>query len=255
MRALFLGMSLLISVQVLGQQNVPQYDQPQRHASTQSYVKKVVVSDSATAAPPIRAFDKKSLEQFAADKDYNYGHDVKATLSLWERFKAWLISRLFLLLFDENASTFWLVLRYTLSAAVVGLLVYMIYKNQWRTLFLGSKKEKQSTLDYVVETDNIHAISFEEEIRKAIAAQMYGRATRLYYLQTLKILNDKGLIDWKKEKTNQDYIQEFKLKKTNSSDLQQLTQTFEYAYYGDFPINADTFADIEQYFKAFSKTL
>ncbi|WP_177199948.1 DUF4129 domain-containing protein [Flexibacter flexilis] len=226
---------------------------PQDTAVSQSAVKEAVALD--TAAAPVRTFDKKTLEPYAADKDYNYGHDVVEVPTLWERFKAWLLSRLLLLLFDKNAGTFWLVLRYTLAVSVVLLFAYMIYKNQWRTLFLGGKKSKDKALDYTVERDNIHAIAFEEEIRKAIAAQMYGRATRLYYLQTLKTLNDKGLIDWKKEKTNQDYLQEFKLKKPNSVDFQQLTQTFEYAYYGDFPIDATTFESIQEHFKTFSGTL
>ncbi len=103
-------------------------------------------------------------------------------------------------------------------------------------------------------TENIFDIRFDSEIDKAIAAKDFRLAIRLLYLQLLKELSGKQLIQYKQEKTNSDYV----LQLYGSSyykEFFKLTRSFEYSWYGQFVITEQTFRTIRNDFSLFKKNL
>ena len=66
----------------------------------------------------------------------------------------------------------------------------------------------------------------------------------------LKKLADQDLINWKPGKTNHEYQQELESKEIRPS-FGDLSYYFEYAWYGDFPINENMFAQAKAIFKDF----
>ena len=61
------------------------------------------------------------------------------------------------------------------------------------------------------------------------------------------------MIDWQENKTNQEYIKEIE-NKTIAKEFQSLTAVFDYVWYGDFPINEESFSFVHKRFEHF-KTL
>ena len=109
-------------------------------------------------------------------------------------------------------------------------------------------------MPYEVLNENIHEIDYQKELARLVADGKYRLAVRLLYLQTLKKLSDKDIIDWKLEKTNYNYLMEIN-EPTIKAEFGQLTHQFDYIWYGDFPVDKLQFEPINQSFSHFNAEL
>lgn len=214
---------------------------------------------SVTTVPTLsqarpRTFNPDKLNDYANDSDYQY--DLKQPddrLSWWERFKEWL-REIFRQMFDSvpgGEDTRDIIL-YIIAGALLVFAILKFIGADPRGLF-GRKAASAELPVEEVEAD-IHSISFEDMIAEAVRNQQYKRAVRLFYLKTLKQLSDREWIDWRPYKTNYEYIRELK-RNDLSGEFRQVTQLFEYIWYGDFPLNNNTFKDAENQFKNFEKLI
>lgn len=80
----------------------------------------------------------------------------------------------------------------------------------------------------------------------------YRLVVRLLYLKTLKQLSDRELIHWLPEKTNQAYVLEI-ADQAKQQEFAQLTTQFEYIWYGEFFIDKNSFAPIQESFHQFNQ--
>lgn len=95
----------------------------------------------------------------------------------------------------------------------------------------------------------LHETDLERFLRAALANGNYALAIRLYYLQTIKDLSERGAIKWAKEKTNRDYLREMR-NHTQHDAFRMATRTFERVWYGNDGLSADEFARMEPQFKS-----
>jgi len=95
----------------------------------------------------------------------------------------------------------------------------------------------------------IHETDLERFLREALAASNWPLAVRLYFLQTIKQLSEKGAIVWSKEKTNRDYLREMRSHRL-STQFRDATRQYERVWYGNQEISAADFARLEPEFKA-----
>jgi hypothetical protein len=103
-------------------------------------------------------------------------------------------------------------------------------------------------------SEDIFELDYNKQIDAAVRSQNYRLATRLMYLQTLKELADRELIQYKKEKTNSDYL--FQLSGTKYyKDFFRLTRDFEYTWYGDFQLNQEAFTIVQKNFTTFKQQM
>ena len=102
--------------------------------------------------------------------------------------------------------------------------------------------------------ENIFEIDYDAEIRKAVAGNDLRLAIRLHYLQLLKVLAQKGDIRYSPGSTNSDYVLQLHGKR-DGADFFQLTRTFEYSWYGQFPISNEAYSAIETRFSHFRSRL
>jgi Domain of unknown function (DUF4129) len=138
-----------------------------------------------------------------------------------------------------GAGAWWIIL--LLFLIVVGIILYSIgFKPS--TLFRKNSKNLQPEKenDEHFNEDHIDHIKFESELDKAIRIGNYRLAVRILYLESLKKLNDKQLIDWKINKTNWDYVREVNLPQLKG-DFRQITNSFDYVWYGNFPVDESIF--------------
>ncbi len=63
-----------------------------------------------------------------------------------------------------------------------------------------------------------------------------NHAARMYYMHTLRVLDEREAIVWTPRKTNQDYLAECRLTEVIPR-FARLTYLFDYAWYGDFPVD------------------
>ncbi|MGB4776560.1 MAG: hypothetical protein WBP45_15385 [Daejeonella sp.] len=221
-------------------------------------VKKTITLKTDTSKITIRKFDERAIKEYSRQKDFIYD-DVKnppGNESLWDRFWRWL-GRLFERWFGRSTGKPWNnpfsfeFVKYILIGAVTVLVIFIIIKLAGLDLKIFSKKSKSAEVPFYEALENIHIISFDDEIEKAIQNSNYRLAVRLLYLKTLKHLSDKNIIDWKPEKINQTYIAEIE----NEDKRQQfsiLTRQFEYVWYGEFFIDKENFNQINNSFHQFN---
>ena len=201
-----------------------------------------------SSAIEIRSFNNTAIKNFKSNRDFQYNRATEPPLSLWQRFWNWFWWKISQVLKTKaGRMTFWSLL----IVVAIYIVVYFVFKITGMSrdgIFGRSSKGLQN---YKVSQDNIHRISFEDEIEKALSNGNYRLATRLQYLQALKKLSDKGFIEWRINKTNSDYLAEVAGK--SFSDLfTTLTYDFEYTWYGENQVNREQFLEIKHQFQQFN---
>jgi hypothetical protein len=194
----------------------------------------------------IRLPDTAALHALQRDPAFDYKVDPEGE-SLWSKFMHWLL-KVFEVKKGTFAEDFWTgYLWYILFAALVGVILYIIFKNEIRGFFYRKRLISNSM---EVLNDDINAYDFDKDIKEAEATRNYRYAIRLFYLKNLKALNDQGLIEWKIEKTNADYFREI-----TNRDLQRIfgrcTYLFNWIWYGDFPVTEPEYREATGVFHTF----
>jgi hypothetical protein len=205
----------------------------------------------------VRVFNAAAIYKYRSSPEFNYDEKGKVSLSWWKRFWIWiweLIEKLFGGPSTSSGPSF-PFMEYLIVAIAVGLLIFVVVKMVGLNIAnIFNRKPKDIDIPYTESLENIHQITFEEEIEKALNQRNYRLAIRLLYLSTLKQLNDAQLIQWQIEKTNSAYLREL----TNAEQRQSfgvLTRQFEYVWYGDFPVDGPSFQNINTLFHDFKNML
>lgn len=201
----------------------------------------------------LRDFNKLRLEEARANPDYDYSIVRGSGTTLWQRIKNWFAEFFSRLFSNGNTGMIIQVIIYTL---IIGSAIFSILK------FIGAnpanllRNSKTQSFPYTVSEENIHEMDFEKEIGIAIDSHNYRLATRLIYLQALKLLSDLELIHWKPGKTNAEYFYELNAGILRSR-FSSLGHIFEYAWYGGFEIEKnimerarENFLDIKNQLKS-----
>ncbi len=207
-----------------------------------------------TSKIKVHAFNAVALDKYKKNPDFFYREaDAKTGLNWWQRFWNWfweLIAKLFGNSQPTAAPSF-SFLKYIIEAAAVVLLIFIIIKLAGLNISnIFNREATEIQVPYSESLENIHQITFDEEIEKALNQRNYRLAIRLLYLSTLKQLNDAHLIQWQLEKTNSAYLNEL----SDTAQRQSfgiLTRQFEYVWYGDFPVDGQSFQNINTLFHDF----
>jgi len=185
-------------------------------------------------------------------KDYQYGVEESQVLDTWwerllRRFFNW-FGNLFT---GVGNPTFWKTATYVFIASVIVYITLKLIGVNFSGLY---RKKDKNEIPYETLGENIHAIDFPDSIEKAITQKNYRLAVRLYYLKTLKELTDREMIDWRINKTNRSYV--YELNSPNlRPDFERITLQFEYAWYGNFPVDEEQFIVIKNQFLTFSNSV
>jgi hypothetical protein len=138
------------------------------------------------------------------------------------------------------------VLAVLVAIVVIGYGIYwMLQGPRNRALAQDGTEITLDNLD-----DYIHETDLERYLREALAAANWPLALRVYFLMCIKSLSDTGAIKWSKEKTNRDYLREMR-QHPLSANFRQLTFMYEKVWYGNQPLGADSFREMEAFFQKF----
>jgi hypothetical protein len=212
-------------------------------------VKEATVLKTDSSKLQIRNFNAASLNDYRQQRDFKYVENSTEGISLWDQFWRWFWYWIDNLLAGRVTGSITKLLFILLGAAAIVFMILKVMGMDVMQIFTG----KTSTIEipYQESLENIHEISFEEEIEKAVSSRNFRLAVRLLYLNCLKRLSDAGAIQWKADKTNLAYLHELK----NSEQQQKfglLTRQFEYVWYGDFKVDQEHFQQIRNSFQQFN---
>lgn len=194
----------------------------------------------------ITQFDKDKIETYKQQREFQY-ESISKELSLWDRFWMWFWRQIGNLLGNTIENP---ISRYFFIGLGVAVVAFILYKVIGADA-LFSKKSKKTALPYDVLSEDIHQIDYKAELARLVAEGKYRLAVRLLYLQSLKKLSDKDIIDWRPEKTNYNYLMEIS-EPDLKAEFARLTHQFDYIWYGDFPVDRVKFDPINQTFSHFN---
>lgn len=195
----------------------------------------------------------EAMERFLSNDDFNYDREPRDPETLIEKILRWLYG-IFRRLFPstESEATFWTWLFRAIAAAALVYVILKLAQSDIRSLFFPGAERKGSGFTEIDE--NIHEMNFDTLIEEAVAAANYRRAVRLLYLRSLKELADRGAIEWKRNRTNHDYLLELR-----DSPLRvpfaDATWLFENVWYGNVPVSEAVFRNIRETFVGLSSTI
>lgn len=191
-----------------------------------------------------RSFSEDQVQRLQSDPDLDYEQPPTVAESLWDRFWAW-VRYLMGKLFTGAVTTDWgrLIVYAIAMALLVAVVMLMLKVNAFKILYSG----RGAAQPYQVLDENIHEMDFDKLIQEATDRQDYRRGIRLLFLYALKLLSDRQLIHWESGKTNHEYVGELSNGALRNG-LNELSFYFDYAWYGNFAINSDTFGKAQNTF-------
>ena len=201
--------------------------------------KTVLMADSS--AVQIRKPSEDQLNQYRKSPEYQYIKEASPPSQsilgdLFRRFFNWLND-----FFNQpKYGTTRSVLLYLFLGGALVFVILKLIGVEFTSLF--TKKSDGLQVPFVAFGEDLNTIDFKNQIEQAITQKNYRLAVRLLYLQMLKELSDRSLIVWQTNKTNRSYGYEIKPHLRQTFDT--LTQQFEYAWYGEFPVDEKKFEAI-----------
>lgn len=206
-----------------------------------------------------RSFDKGSLEGYRSDPDYQYHRDKpEPPKRKPKERKQREISESRPIQFDGPRADLSGLAKGIIWVVIIGVAVFVLaqlLKVNWK----GLARKKSDKAKVAAETEipieeDVTKMEFEDLLQSAIDAGKFRVAVRLLYLRTLRQLTDQGLIAWRKEKTNHEYLRELKDRNLRPA-FSDVTLIFEYIWYGEFPVNKDDFNLARASFIQFEQTM
>lgn len=197
----------------------------------------------------LRQFDQTKIDSLKKLSDFNYTENIiEETASMWERFWSFFWYQVNNLFFGKETLVARQSIYIILGLILIAVIIYQVLKYNKGSLTSSNALDNP---DLAFENiDNINAIDFDAEINKALAMLNYRLALRLMYLKALKKLSDKEYINWDISKTNSQYYQELQNPDLKNQFI-NLTYKFEYAWYGNLPINQQDFSVTQSQFSSF----
>ncbi|SDX86194.1 hypothetical protein SAMN05444411_110130 [Lutibacter oricola] len=202
-----------------------------------------------------KKFDTKKIEEYKNNKNFNYTEVKLKKEPTWiEKFLHWLgrqLKRFLTWTFgNEYAPGIFSFIIKALPYVVLAIVLFLMLKFflKVNTSNVLGKSANKPIVNITEEEELIKTKDLPKLIQQAIEQKNFRLAVRYYYLLAIKKLEEKELIVWEQQKTNEDYIKE--ITGTNiQKSFKDLTKLYDFVWYGNFEINEVEFAKIETDFK------
>lgn len=159
--------------------------------------------------------------------------------------------------FDLDWNFDWLKSPYTkfivIAIVIILLAAALVY-------FLSANVKGDKTVKTDLEFDLLQMeeavleSDFDRFLRLALESNDYRVAVRILFLRLLQKLHESEWIVWKKNKTNQDFLNEVRSKE-NYIQFRDLTLAFEIVWYGDQKITKEQFDHLQNLFDLFQNKI
>ncbi|MEM8484141.1 MAG: DUF4129 domain-containing protein [Bacteroidota bacterium] len=211
--------------------SLPTYALAKANPSDQSHAS---AGQADSIAVAVRQPPTSVLSAYRDNPDYAYRQRTDQALTFWQKVRRMFLDWLSRIFDTNNQGSIWEYVMYGVAIGLVLFAVLRVMKMDFRALF----SPRDGPVPEIVE--------LPEELRQetnfialAEAATNEGHfrlAARMYYMHVLRALDANNIIGWSPRKTNQDYLKECRNSDIHTS-FRRLTYLFDYAWYGDFPVD------------------
>jgi len=209
-----------------------------------SLEEKQVQYDATTNLNPLD-FNADKMADLKKDPSFDYLRTVEND-SWWTRVKRWINTR-YQQFTDwpfgdykayEFVEVLLKILPYLILGAFIGLIIWLFIRLiPARSLF----EEQETPQVFLNDEENIvRSENIGELIDDAIKDGDYRLAVRYYYLQLLRQLNQKKLINYEFQKTNSEYLNEIK-ENNLRIHLKKVMRIYDFIWYGSFSLSEPDF--------------
>lgn len=211
----------------------------------------------------VKRISQEDLSKYNEDSDFNYIETPEGDNAIAEFFQS--VSSFFIdilraileAIFGVGHATGILnfiltAFPYLAFATLVFLFLKFFLKVKSKNIVYGQANPptvKFSDDEHIIKNEDIQSL-----IQKAISQNNYRLAIRYHYLQSLKHLSEKQIIDWKQQKTNEDYIKEISQDQLKT-EFTTITRIYDYVWYGEFPIDDLKFGTLSTVFEKLNLSL
>ena len=200
----------------------------------------------------VRQANAETIEGYLNDPDFNYGEALETPTSFFGRIISFLFRLFFTIIGNPVGNFIFRAVLIISIAIVVILLLNQLLEGSLSSVF--SRKNADKPISFQISEEEIDEMNLEELKDKALRNSDFHAATRFVYLMTLKLLNQKELIQWKIEKTNLDYERELGDHPINPI-FSKLTAFYEFVEYGDFEIDRTGYSKVDSLFSKLMEEL
>jgi hypothetical protein len=142
------------------------------------------------------------------------------------------------------------VLKWVLYSFLAAVILFVLYQVMVvNNFFIFSRRTRGKRTEEPHE-EELSEENVEQKLNDAIVSGNYRLAIRYLYLKTLYLLNARKLITLRAGATNHDYLVQMQ-KQMAGKDFRNLTQVYEYVWYGEYHPSDSQFDIIETNFKQF----
>jgi hypothetical protein len=203
-----------------------------------------------SSAVELRKFDAGKINGYRSNKDFKYDLQKPTEMGFWDRFWFWVWEQYSRAMANDGVRVSFKIFLWALAIGVILFAIVKIVGMEKVAFLIRGRKE--TGLGYTEEQEDIYAIDFNRAIDEAVRNKEFRFATRLMYLQALRQLADKNLINWKINKTNDDYVRELSIT-SYGPGFNNITRSYEYVWYGEFEIEENAFGKVKQQFQQFNR--
>ncbi|WP_298367135.1 DUF4129 domain-containing protein [uncultured Lutibacter sp.] len=208
----------------------------------------MVKNDKSTIVQ--KKFDLKKLNEYKLDKDFDYLEEkIEREPTFLERVFNWLV-RQFMGFLEwifgmKYAKGVFAGILKSIPYIIVGLLLFFILKFflKVNSNSIVSNSANEAIVTITEDEALIKRSDLLKLISQAIEQKNFRLAIRYYYLNILRQLENKQLIAWEQQKTNEDYIKEIS-KPTIGTSFKKLTRLYDFVWYGNFEISEIEFSKV-----------
>lgn len=130
---------------------------------------------------------------------------------------------------------------------------WALYKLFLGNVFQRSKKYQRPPPGNYDDMEDLAATNWEAALQKAISNNDTRLAIRFSYMLLLQLMQEKGQIQYRPDKTNYEYYNE--LSDRYKSGFRLLTRQYEYAWYGNFSVADESYKTYMETFNHLKSTI
>ncbi len=203
-------------------------------------------------------FNTDKLENLRQDPAFDYSENPEEE-NWWTKFKQYVNlqwKKLLGWLFGDLEATGFLLflleaIPYLILLAVLGFLTYLFTTLNPAASILSPTKE--GNMMFAKEEDIIQFRNIPALIEQAVAGADYRLAVRYHFLYLLQQFSQRGIINYDKTKTDEDYLHE--IKEEFKPRFQKLSRIYDYIWYGKFDTGEETYYKIAKEFRQMEQTI